>query len=104
MPRLIDAEPIESTLDGIVRKNAGKNLDVIGYANALAEIYKAPTVDAVLVIRCKDCRHWGPRLEDNALGMCWVRGPGDIMVKREDAFCSDAERRTNDGENAETTD
>ena len=97
MGRLIDAGPVEEILSNKVKSLTGRNMAVIGYSFAAAEIMRAPTVDAVPVIRCKDCQHWGPRLEDNALGMCWVRGPGDIMVKREDAFCSDGERRKEDG-------
>lgn len=46
----------------------------------------APTVDAVEVVRCKDCKYW----EDGYLGYCT-----QIHTAMEyDAFCSNGERRT----------
>ena len=51
----------------------------------------APTVDAVEVVRCKDCKHW---LERDAYGMgtyhqCWITG----HIPNKDHFCSYGERR-----------
>lgn len=39
-------------------RNIGANLMAQGYSNAMWEIQQAPTVDAVEVIRCKDCLFW----------------------------------------------
>lgn len=55
-------------------------------------VSKAPTVDAVEVVRCKYCKHW---LKRNAYGVgmvdvCWL----DDGIKQEDDFCSYGERRT----------
>lgn len=74
MPRLIDATPIETDLDAKVRRNAGRNISIVGLADALARIYAAPTVDAVQVVRCRDCQSWRePWLEGQELGRC-MRG------------------------------
>ena len=55
-------------------------------------IFNAPTVDAVEVVRCKDCVHW---LERDAYGMgkyhqCYITG----HIPSKDHFCSYGERRT----------
>lgn len=61
------------------------------------EIALSPTVDAVEVVRCKDCKHWEketgsctehPTYYDH--GMAWY-------IYDEDDFCSQGERRTEDG-------
>jgi len=44
-------------------------------------IERAPTVDAVEVVRCKDCKHWHG-------GDCYR-----IEITRPDDFCSYGERR-----------
>ena len=55
-----------------------------------------PTVDAVEVVRCKDCKHY-----DNSEGICWCHlnskffpGGLDWHGFPEDGFCSYGERRT----------
>ena len=60
-------------------------------------IDKCPTVDAVEVVRCKDCKHW-LHMEDG-FGDCTNRrfhidGCVDPTMKMED-FCSCGERRDN---------
>lgn len=61
-------------------------------------IEDAPTVDAVEVVRCKDCKHY-----DNTEGICWCKvnskffpGGVDWHGFPEDGYCSYGERR-NDG-------
>ena len=67
------------------------------FYNAIKE---APTVDAVEVIRCKDCKHWKPgdskggnSIEDlQWIGGCkWAK-----CCRREMDFCSYGERKDND--------
>lgn len=54
----------------------------------------APTVDAVPVIRCKDCQHWGPRLEEyDGLGLCWAFGAQPVAAQDENGYCNRAKRR-----------
>ena len=87
--RLIDAnalkekaEPEEVTGEGIVY---------------VQDIDEAPTVDAVEVVRCKDCKHF-----DNSEGIQWCKinskfypGGFDWHSFPEDGFCSYGERKDN---------
>ena len=56
----------------------------------LAWIDHAPTVDAVPVVRCKDCKHCQ---YDEMFGDRWCNG----SRVHADSFCSDGERRDSDG-------
>jgi hypothetical protein len=44
-------------------------------------------VDAVEVIRCKDCKWW-------KTPACYFHSPGRCIPRLENDFCSDGERRT----------
>ena len=46
----------------------------------------SPTIDAVPVVRCKDCRNykWNPYSQEDKLCMCW----GDWVPTEPDDFCS----------------
>lgn len=74
----------------------------IGYHNGLnmaaSMVINTPTVDAVEVVRCKDCKHY-----DNSEGICWCKlnskfypGGFDWHSFPEDGFCSYGERKDND--------
>ena len=53
----------------------------------------APTVDAVEVVRCRDCEHWKePWLEGVTSGKCML---GKTMITETDHFCSYGERKIN---------
>ena len=87
--RLIDKEPIKQFIeDGLNNPDPKK---AFGYdaIQILAEIEYAPTVDAVEVVRCKDCEwsedYRGVILCNNSCGMF-----GKVT---EDDFCSYGERR-----------
>lgn len=58
-----------------------------GWNGLVRLIGRAPTVDAVPVVRCKDCKHCGK-------GECglWCALHDDMYAK-EDYFCADGERR-----------
>lgn len=80
--RLIDADAL---LDRLIRTPR--------YFAVKFDIEEAPTVDAVPVVRCKDCKYW----QDNNGGYphpeCrWGRGE----TPDEDDFCSCGERRTDE--------
>lgn len=87
MARLIDADALEKHI-----------ADTFGYpaADILHEIATFPTVDAVPVVRCKDCTQWGGVAFGNVCrrwsaplaGMKNCTGPND--------FCSYGERRSNE--------
>ena len=62
------------------------------YGVAVEEVVKAPTIDAVPVVRCRDCKHWSGRNdkpgEVTAIGYC--NHPNHhIMPLRADWFCAD---------------
>ncbi len=64
----------------------------------------APTIDAVPVVRCKDCRWWD-NSEDSPYGYCMAMKHGymsenwEIRIYRlykGDFYCADAERKEDD--------
>lgn len=55
-------------------------------------IDKCPTVEAVEVVRCKDCKHW---IADDDVGYC-DNPDGLDNYARPDDFCSCGERRTDE--------
>lgn len=57
------------------------------------DIKAAPTVDAVKVVRCKDCKHWMYEFDD--VGLCVADVPDVEGVERTAlSFCSIGERKT----------
>ena len=59
--RLIDADAIlkaDENSDKVLVLGSGKTLE-IAYALLKKKVEDAPTVDAVVVTRCKDCKHKG---------------------------------------------
>lgn len=83
--RLIDADEIGLTDFEIVMCERS-------YENALGMlIYKissAPTIDAVPVVRCKDC-FYHDDFDENGYCVCEITGAGMPMY----GFCSDGERK-----------
>lgn len=63
----------------------------IGFDAIKGVIDDAPTIDAVEVVRCKDCKHHEKFLFDDSKVLCWVHDT-DIVVSPTD-YCSFAERR-----------
>lgn len=57
---------------------------------------KAPTVDAVEVLRCKDCNKWGGVAFGNVCRRWSAPLAGMKNCTSADDFCSYGERRTND--------
>ena len=57
-------------------------------ALAKAIIESVPTIDAVTVVRCKDCKHWGMH---KRLNMPWCFAMH--IDKSEDGYCDFAERK-----------
>ena len=49
----------------------------------------APTIDAVEVVRCKDCKHWQPEPMGD-VKMCYKGALG--RWTKPDFFCADGER------------
>ena len=66
---------------------------------------KTPTVDAVEVVRCKDCKHWHEEtgwcyhhshFVDSEGGFCHPWESNDWKMLNADDFCSYGERKDND--------
>jgi hypothetical protein len=87
--RLIDADELRKKFVDFEFVD-GVRCDVDSYT--LNAINKAPTVDAVPVIRCKDCRYWDGYFCHNKW---WGDGHGNYTppIKQEEGFCDWAERR-----------
>ena len=89
--RLIDANAFEEKLKKFIGGTS------IGFV-LVGALRNEPTVDAVEVVRCKDCKHY-----DNSEGICWCHlnskffpGGVDWHGFPEDGFCSYGERKDND--------
>ena len=85
--RLIDADAL--------LKKAGDAWDSYGhllYAVGTGDIMLAPTIDAVEVVRCKDCKHYG--FTDNRVPkeqVWWCYKWSNVMGEMD--FCSCGERK-----------
>lgn len=88
LPKLFDAE-YKQTMELIL--SGEKQLDNLaeGFAEATHIVkYIAPTVDAVPVVRCRECRHH----YDAISGPCCSFGPCVDNIMSPDDFCSYGER------------
>ena len=87
MSRLIDANALmeKANSDG-----------AYGYVDA-KQISEAPTVDAVPVVRCRDCKHWKPtgsKAGNSFSDMEYIGGcEFTKYCRRESDFCSYGERK-----------
>ena len=79
MARLIDADALKTKA---IRCETFKLYDAPIFLKAVGtrEIDKAPTIDAVPVVRCKDCKYFKTRLCENE-------------NNHDDWFCADGERK-----------
>ncbi len=76
--RLIDADALK--LDIAIACVHDSNPRFLNWLN------NAPTVDAVPVVRCRECRHHHGR-------WCQILGVDHLIVTNEDDYCSRAERK-----------
>lgn len=88
--RLIDAEPLEC-----VAHRTPEGVDAEGYMegfrDALELMDKQPTIDAIPVIRCEDCKHMhAANLPD---GQSWHYCPYMKFDVDPDFYCARGERR-----------
>lgn len=108
MSRYIDADALKMDLYSIIKADYGYTTDVLaGLMIAERVIDNAPTVDAVEVVRCRECKHAEPyKRMDGATGYycrckCSVFEYADrrkyTPVRESDDFCSYGERRTDNG-------
>ena len=82
MTRLIDADAIPWDVEGV------GEIPVI----TKEEIDQMPTVDAVPVIRCKDCRHFEADLDEMTM-YCANEIMPTVFVCTGQGYCSEAERK-----------
>lgn len=91
--RLIDANELVRRYEKITTILWNQNCAPISWADAyekiIVDIEDAPSVDAVEVTRCKDCKHW----------KTWNVGGGwceawEIM-RRDNGYCDYGERKDN---------
>lgn len=91
--RLIDADALQKRLGMANECKDCPNRTAIVFCGLSAdlvevcdEIANAPTIDAVPVVRCKDCKH-----RDAENGLCEGRG-WPIQLVPDDGFCDKGER------------
>lgn len=89
--RLIDAERLKKDVEDFQDCYNGFS-DTYDKAFIIGAIDEQPTIDAVEVVRCKDCRHWSNG--DDTYGICY-RCPNTRQMRYDD-YCSYGERGETD--------
>ena len=84
MARLIDADKLISSLNWLVESGMTGNKTKAVIKLAIQTADGQPTVDAVEVVRCKDCFHFWD-------GVC--KGHIDVIYMDDNDFCSCGERK-----------
>lgn len=86
--RLIDAEKLERLFNEQIEQGVG----VIGAFDAFYDaLQDTPTVDAVEVVRCKDCKHYKPEEYE-----CGCDFAGGLPYVKADDYCSYGEGKDYD--------
>lgn len=99
--RLIDAEKV---IEDLTAMKAQLDVDAILIDGMIAGLKRQPKVDAVEVVRCKDCKHSDDECHKDGLRYCMrgikaddYNGTGYIypieLVVRDVDYCSYGERR-----------
>lgn len=90
--RLIDANALHTEIERVYSEHYANSVYqfIHDFTHAtLKRIRKAPTIDAVEVVRCKDCNHFEPKeICGVSMGICWFHE----MAKCSNDFCSRGER------------
>lgn len=99
--RLIDAEALLEELNNLeplcANKFVKQGLDD-GLHYYMPKILETqPTIDAVPVVRCKDCKHWGGVVFGNVCRRWSAPLAGMRNDTKPDDFCSYGERKDGDG-------
>ena len=93
MARLIDADALIDFIDcGHLRnpfESCFSERDVVNMLEA------RPTVDAVEVVRCKECKHWYEYSCNEKYGSChfWQANDNENTETESDDFCSYGQRK-----------
>ena len=86
MSRLIDVDALGV---GGCSKDVLPEAYCAGWNGLIDLIEKAPTVDAVPVVRCRECKH---RKYDDIFGMLWCNLDSCTKRVKPDGFCSYGEK------------
>lgn len=91
MSRLIDADALMEYAD---REFKNQKIDLFELGTLVYHLNMgvSPTVDAVQVVRCKDCKHFKKPLSPDMWGWC-KKVSMDNKATVEDWFCADGERK-----------
>lgn len=99
--KIIDAEPYDKVLEQ--REKALWEIDAPAVADAVGQcrklLAKQPTVDAVEVVRCKECKSWEQynACDGSKPHRCMNLNAIFHMRTAPDDFCSYGERRSDNG-------
>ena len=96
--RLIDADALQNILLPITTALEHEYGSLGGtVSGCMKHIDNAPTVDAVPVVRCRDCQHWKPtgsKAGNSFSDMEYIGGcEFTNYCRRESDFCSSGERK-----------
>lgn len=90
--RLVNATPVEEFLNNAAKSWAG-TFSGPAYRTAFLQVKDAPTVDAVQVVRCRECENVR---EENGVFVCGKFIGSDVKVSTSpDNYCSSGRRREN---------
>ena len=92
MPRYIDADTLRVPFVNWLNANMGTEAMRHLMQEVIDGIDEAPTVDAVEVVRCKDCKNWQQSVDGITKWCSVMRG----RETKYDDFCSCGERREED--------
>lgn len=89
--RMIDADKLQETL--VKKKSGPANIKYTdGFNDALLRVksivHSTPTIDAVPVVRCRNCKHWLPRQ-----GCSGCHHRSGLWEPQEDDYCSLGKRK-----------
>ena len=96
--RTIDADALYKFIQDQMEKETGaytrgKNKAFNIVKSALHNECATPTIDAVPVVRCKDCRY---QATDKIFGNCWCNHDLGVKKVKPDDFCSYGKRKDGD--------
>lgn len=83
--RLIDADALIEQMEAEA-EHIEDSICKLVVETDIREVKYAPTIDAVQVVRCKDCEHWVPHFKGCVVNPC-------VNKWNADAFCSNGSRR-----------
>ena len=98
--RLIDADALKKFMEHMLCTDKEPTKERYTCDVVCCVIDGAPTVDAVPVIRCKDCKHYKYRMCELIGNIMDGYYHGTFDVKRPDDFCSYGVKKSGGGENA----